>query len=141
MENTLKEINLLKIKQIGRKFDLRFLILYGSGAIGNLNDESDIDIAYFGKSNLSFKQHLKLSSDITDALGVGFRTLDLVDLKTTNQLLRYEVILRGKLLYGDESDFASYQVYAFMEYMDGESLRTLERTMINRRQKALAGVL
>ena len=130
-----------QICEIGKKFDLRFLVLYGSAAIGKLHDESDIDIAYFGNEKLASEQLFNLSSDITDTLRIGYRTLDLVDLKTANLLLRYEITSQGKLLHGDETDYANYRVYSFDSYMDGKSLRTLERTMIDKRQKVLAGVL
>ena len=141
MKNTLGKINQEKINEIGEKYDLRFLILYGSASKNKLNEKSDIDIAFFGNDELSFEQQLELSSDLSSNIQIGYRILDLVDLKIANPLLKYEITQGGKLLYGDETDFADYQVFAFKNYIDGESLRNLEKLMIKKRQKALAGAI
>jgi len=141
MKNTLGKINQEKINEIGEKYDLRFLILYGSASKNKLNEKSDIDIAFFGNDELSFEQQLELSSDLSSNIQIGYRILDLVDLKIANPLLKYEITQGGKLLYGDKTDFADYQVFAFKNYIDGESLRNLEKLMIKKRQKALAGAI
>jgi len=65
MKNTLGKINQEKINEIGEKYDLRFLILYGSASKNKLNEKSDIDIAFFGNDELSFEQQLELSSDLS----------------------------------------------------------------------------
>lgn len=141
MEYIKIKVNQSKIQEIGDKLNLRFLVLYGSAALGKLTDDSDIDIAYLGSKKLEFKQYLKLSSDITSSINMGFRTLDLVDLKRANLLLKYEITRNGKLLYGDASEFTDYQVNSFMDYIDGASLRMLESEMIHKRQKTLARAL
>lgn len=135
------KIDRKKISSIGKHFGLRFIILYGSAALGKLTPKSDIDIAFFPTGKLSSKQYFTLSAEISNAIKAGPKILDLVDLKTANPLLRYEIIRTGKLLFGDPKDYAEFKIFALKDYIDSQSLRKLERQLVINRQKALAGRL
>lgn len=63
--------------------------------------------------------------------------IDLTDLDKVNILLRYDVTSGGKLLYGDENNYAQYRAFAFREYIDAKPLFRLEDYLINKRQRLI----
>ncbi|MDP3764689.1 MAG: nucleotidyltransferase domain-containing protein [bacterium] len=132
--------NKLKIEKIAQNRNLKFAVVFGSAASGLMRDSSDTDIAVLQKNHipLDYRSFLDINSELTDALALGFRKIDLVDLATANILLRYEATQNGILLYGDETDYQNYRTFAFKDYIDSQSLRDLESLIIRKRQSALA---
>ena len=128
------------LKDLTRKYRLKIVVLFGSAAQGKLRPESDIDAAVLAADYqpLSASAFLEISSELAKILDIGFRRLDLVDLVKANILLRYEIMTKATLLSGDETDFINYRIFAFNDYIDGQSLRNLETLLINRRQALLA---
>lgn len=127
-----------KIENIAKKYGLRLLVLFGSRAVGTHHEKSDFDIAYISVGELSFPDRLQLIISLEDL----FKTerIDLVNLSTANILFRYEIMQRGKLLYGDESLYSSCRRLAFRDFLDSRSLLRLESLLIKKRQKMLADV-
>ena len=128
------------VKDIAQKHDLKLVVLFGSAASGLAQDSSDIDIAVLRKDHtpLVYGSFLDISGEFSDALGAGFKKIDLVDLAQANILLRYEITRGGILLYGDETVYEDYRIFAFKDYLDSQSLRDLESALIKKRQDALA---
>jgi len=92
-----------KIKSIGSD-KVRFIILYGSASAGRMKEDSDIDICVYYDDADASQFRLKVLSDLFD---------DVYDIKIFQQLplpLRMQV-LRGKVLYEDETPFMCDQAY------------------------------
>ena len=127
-----------QIKKIGDKYKLRFIIIHGSCAVGEEKKGSDLDVAIYGKKKIDFEQHMKMYGDFEQIFGNNKeRELDLKILHNTNPLFRYEVVRNGKLIYGNQSDFDEYYLYAYKDYNDSKSLFKLQDALINKRQKHL----
>ncbi len=131
-----------QINTIGKKHNLRFIIIHGSYAVGEEKKGSDLDVAIYGKKKISFEQHMKMYGDFEQVFGNNKeRELDLKILHNTNPLFRYEVVHNGKLIYGSQNDFDEYCLYAYKDYNDSKSLFKLQDILINKRQKHLNKVL
>lgn len=124
-----------KIEEIAKKYQLKLVVLYGSQATGKARPNSDIDIAILGERRIDFDKHIELINEFT-----GLFQTDEVDVKllhNTNPLFRYQVMRDGILLYGKSYDFASFQAYAFRDYMDSQSLLKLKEVIIKKRLEIL----
>ena len=120
--NKIKE----KSKEIGRKYDLSFVALFGSHATGRARQDSDIDIAVIRKQPLSFDERLKIIGDFSDTL--GREDVEVVDLASASPTLMYAVVRDGKLLYEEkENNFLNWKLYAMKIWMETAWLRDLSR--------------
>lgn len=86
------------IQQIGKK-KIKFIILYGSTAIGKQTPRSDIDIAVF--YNGSKEQRFQFRLSILSKVNKKF------DIQTFQDLPLYirKDVLKGKILYSDDTRF------------------------------------
>lgn len=118
----------------------RFIVLFGSAAKGTMKDSSDVDVAVLQDHNIPFtyNDYYALYKTVQSLYETNDRRVDLVDLATANPLLRYEAVMQGKLLQGDELDFAEYKLFAFKDYVASQSLFDLEKKLIAKRQQFLA---
>jgi len=89
------------IKQIAENFEVEFLVYFGSFQTEYYNSESDIDIAFLTARPLS----IEAKTDLLGELILFHRKseIDLVDLRTAEPLLRYEVARSGRVLYERET--------------------------------------
>lgn len=102
------------IQSIGRSYDLRFIILHGSYAVGTPRQGSDIDIALVGNRRLSFETVLAIQGTLGDIFGdTRERELDVKTLRGADSLFRYEVVKNGALLYGDRTEYDEFRAYPF----------------------------
>ena len=97
--------------------------------------ESDFDIAYRSKKDLSGKEIIDLNCDFIDFFHCD--RIDLVDLKKDNPLLKYEIAQNSKLLYGEEIDYLKFKALAFRKYVDSQPLFKLQDILIKKRQEFL----
>jgi predicted nucleotidyltransferase len=129
-----------KIDQIGKKYNLRLILLFGSFSRGEARPESDLDIAILGQEPISFDTLLRIYSEmpfVFDNDGNKRRDLDLVSLHDVNPLFRFYVMRDSILLYGKSIDYYSFKAYAFRDYQESQSLLKLMDILINKRQKYL----
>lgn len=126
----------LATQTIAKQHGLALIILFGSIASGRERQGSDIDIAVLRKDRtpLSTRQFFDIVGACSKIFGETFSRVDLVDLATANILLRYEIVSGGILLAGDETTYDTYRRFAFRDYIDSQSLRNLEKTLIAKRQ-------
>lgn len=89
------------IDQIAENFGVEFLIYFGSFQTEYYNSESDIDIAFLTARPLSFERKIHLLEELI--LFHRKSEIDLVDLRTAEPLLRYEVARSGRVLYERET--------------------------------------
>ena len=127
-----------KINQIGRKYSLRLILLYGSFARGETHDDSDLDIAILGKKPLNLDTLLSIYAEMPFIFGDNKRReLDLSSLHHINPLFRFYVMRDSVLLYGKSIDYYSFKAYAFRDYQESQSLLKLMDILIHKRQKYL----
>lgn len=132
MELTQEQQN--KVNKIGKKYDLKFILIYGSFATNNVREGSDLDIAVLGNKKVNFKKLLAIHGELSGVFGDNReRELDLKSLHEANILFRYNVARDGILIYGDETDFCHFQAYAYKIYMDSKSFFDLQKNLIKLR--------
>lgn len=137
-----------KIKKIAEKYDIKFVVLFGSQAnlLKMLKKDSDFDIAVFLKRGKSLFANSNLYGDLLDEFSKLFNVgdslkIDLTDLGQANILLRYEITSQGLLLYGDEDEYAQFRAFAYRDYLDARPLFTLESFLIKKRQRLIKEAL
>lgn len=122
-----------KLDRIGKKHNLKLMMIHGSYATGKQRPGSDLDVAYLPIQTLDLKQHLALHGDLAAIFGDSReRELDLKSLTKTNPLFQFEVARDSQLLYGKENDYLDFRLHAEMLYHDTQALRALEHHLTRR---------
>jgi len=133
------ELNLSQkrqIKRIAEKYQLRMMLLFGSQVKRtHLHQESDFDIAYLSKKDLSGKEIIGLNCDLIDVFHND--RVDLVNLRKVNPLLRYEIAKNSQLLFGKEMDYLEFKAFAFKDYINHQPLFELRDFLMKKRHKSL----
>ena len=134
-----------KVKKFALENNVKFIVLFGSFGSNKEKKESDIDMALYLNSNQlvfeNFSAYSKILAGLTEIFSASDKIVDIVDLKTANILLRFEITSRGALLYGEEIDYENYKSFAFRDYTDAKKLFELEDSLIKKRQKQIANIL
>ena len=94
--------------------DLKALYLFGSYADGSANRESDVDIAFLADSAPESLQKWEIAQDLARELSID---VDLIDLKTTNTIFRYQILSTGKRIYGGGFEVESFETLAYSFYL------------------------
>ena len=127
-----------KINKVGRKYNLKLILLHGSYVTGKAKPGSDLDIAFLGKNPIDFKTLSRIYSDIEDIFGDNFnRELDIKSLHKVDPLFCYQVAKYSKLLYGNLFDYNEFKAYAFRFYYDAKDLFRLEGLLVSKYQNYL----
>lgn len=121
-----------KIKKIARKYDLNFVVLFGSLASGLVHKRSDIDLAYSAKKFLDYRKEYELTCEFQRAFNLGPKVeIELVNLDNAPPLLAKEVAFKGKLLAEiAPRSFAYFQMYAFKLFVEAKPLFALRDKFI-----------
>lgn len=88
-----------------RRWQVRSLELYGSGARGELRTDSDLDflISFKRDADWSLFDHVRMKQELEELTG---RTVDLMTRRALershNRLLRQEILSRTRVLYPEE---------------------------------------
>jgi predicted nucleotidyltransferase len=133
-----------KIEKYAFEKGIKFIILFGSQAVGDRHENSDFDVAVLTtrEKNLSVLKNYSETLDfLSNILGIPDYRMDLTNLNKANPFLKYEVVSSGKLLYGDEDEYADYRAGAFKDYIDSQPLFHLEKYLIKKRQNLLGELL
>jgi len=127
-----------EIKKIGKKYNLKLIILHGSYATGKAKIDSDLDIAIIGKKLIDFKKLAKIYSALSKVLGDNTkRELDIKTLNRADPLFCYHIAKYSKLLYGSLLDYNEFRAYAFRSYYDSKDLFKLEGLLVSKFQNYL----
>lgn len=127
-----------KLNRIGRKHGLKFIILHGSYARGEEKRGSDLDVAVLGKKFIDFEKQLEIFGDLAKLFGNSReRELDVKTLHDTNALFLSEVVKEGQLVFGDQSEYDNFVLYAYKRFRDGHTLFRLRDDLIGRRMSDL----
>jgi len=131
----------LKIDQLAHVEGVRFVVLHGSQSDGTAGAKSDFDVAILlraGNITDSLSRYGNLLAGMSDILGADDDTIDFTDLRQANILLKYEVVRKGVLLYGDPYQYELFKLDSIRDYQDAGDLRNLEQILIAKRQILLA---
>ncbi len=109
------EIEKELVQLISAKADLRVIILFGSTARGDENEESDIDLAVLFQKPMSAEIRMKIIEETALVCG---RPIDLVDLSTVGEPLLGKILHTGKRLYGSDRDYGELLSYHLIEQAD-----------------------
>ena len=127
-----------KINKVGRKYNLKLILLHGSYATDKAKPGSDLDIAFLGKNPIDFKTLSRIYLDIEDIFGDNFnRELDIKSLHKVDPLFCYQVSKYSQLLYGNLFDYNEFRAYAFRLYYDAKDLFRLEGLLVSKYQNYL----
>ncbi len=116
-----------KINKIGKKYNLKLAVIYGSFAKGKNRQTSDLDIAVLGERELDFKTILELYSEFSDVF--RGKEIDIKSLHRVDPFFRYQVMRDSILIYGEPLEYHNFKAYAFRAYMDSRDLLRLEQIM------------
>jgi len=128
---------LVQLEKLSQKYDLEFVLLYGSQSKGKpLTKESDLDLAIYKKGGITagdyFELYLKLSNIFRG------QNLDLKTLTSADAFLRFQIIKNGIPLYiKDQTSYHQFYSIAYKDFHDSQSLFDLMRLMQEKRQKYL----
>ena len=123
------EIDREKIKAVAEKYDLEFVVLFGSQATGQTHQKSDVDLAYFPPRNFSSEQESKLYLDTVETIRKN--EIDLINLKRASSLLLKQIVGQCSLLYEKQpGNFNEFVLYVFRIYRETAPLRQLEREYV-----------
>lgn len=109
-ENLKKQL----IKVIQNKINPAFIILFGSFVKGTNRIDSDIDLAFFSKEQLSSYERFLLASELAEIAG---HEVDLVDLKQIDTVFTMQIFSQGIPIYiQDENEFTRQKMRAYSMY-------------------------
>lgn len=93
-----------------------FIMLFGSYAKGEVREDSDLDIAYFTKKEISDYERFMIAGQLANELKI--ETIDLVDIKQIDTVFAAQIFFTGILIYcKDESLFIKQRMKALSMYV------------------------
>ncbi len=102
------------IEIIQNKINPAFIVLFGSFAKGTNRIDSDIDLAFFSKEQLSSYERFLLASELAE---IADREVDLVDLKQIDTVFTMQIFSQGIPIYiQDENEFTRQKMRAYSMY-------------------------
>src|SRR3990170_1666492 len=141
----LSKLQVSQLAEFASQNSIRFIVLFGSQTQTISREGADFDIAVSVQGGKSFMSDFVLYSQLLDGLSsifeIPYEKIDLSDLDNANILLRYEITLKGELLYGNELDYLELKSFAFRDYIDAGKLNDLETLLIGKRQKLISDAL
>lgn len=81
------------------------VILFGSYASGDYSDNSDIDIAFLSKQNLSNVDRWEVQERLAKELGID---VDLVDMKKANDVINFQIVSSGMVIYENDKTMSGF---------------------------------
>lgn len=97
-------------------FGVIFLAVFGSFISGKTNKESDLDLAVLLRKNLNSVQFFNLFSFLQEKF--KGENIHLNILNNSDLLFRHKVVIEGKFMAGNESEFNKYKLYTHKIYID-----------------------
>ncbi len=126
----LEEIK-LKIKELAPKYNLSFLVLFGSQAKGKTHPKSDVDFAFLPENQMGLIDIAKMAFDFSENLKI--KNLEMTSLKNVSSLLLKQVARNSIILYEKETGlFAKFKIYAIKRYMEEKKLLDLREMSLQK---------
>ncbi|MBU4481663.1 nucleotidyltransferase domain-containing protein [Patescibacteria group bacterium] len=132
MLNNLAKVK-ANIRKIAKKYDLNFVVLFGSRVSGLVHKRSDIDLAYSAKKFLDNRKEYELIGEFQRAFNLGSKVeIELVNLDNAPPLLAKGIAFKGNLLTEiTPHSFAYFQMYAFKLFVEAKPLFALRDKFIS----------
>lgn len=129
----IKEEIIQKLKDLPKKYGLNIFILFGSFALGTNKENSDVDLAFFPKKELSVKDENLLFEEIISIL--SFEKVDLVNLNTHfSHFLRNEIFSKGVCIYEEKKGlFNNLKVKAWMDFIDYNKYYLVQKEILDKK--------
>jgi predicted nucleotidyltransferase len=115
---------------------LEAVYLFGSYGDGVASENSDVDIGYLSGEEYSQLERWEMSQKLASALG---KDVDLVDMRQTNTIFRYQILSTGKRIYGSGYDVESFENLAYSFYLRFQEERKPIVDAIMRDKRVLHG--
>ncbi|HHH37367.1 MAG TPA: nucleotidyltransferase domain-containing protein [Epsilonproteobacteria bacterium] len=93
---------------------LRALYLFGSYADGTANHESDVDVAFLSDALPDSVARWEIAQALARKLHAD---VDLVDLRSTNTIFRYQILSTGERIYGEGYEVEYFETLAYSFYL------------------------
>lgn len=99
-EKVLELINSEEFKKIFLENGITNVIIFGSLANGDFNEESDVDIAVIGKKKINFDVELKITLKVEELLD---RNIDFIDINddNINNIIKIEALRSNMIILSD----------------------------------------
>lgn len=109
--------------ELASKYNLDFLVVFGSYARGKARSNSDIDIGF--KGDISFEESLGLSRELSEILGTNF--VDVIDFGKASPLLSYTASREAIVIFEKEPGlFSEFRTAAFKKFIETKPLRNID---------------
>src|SRR5690625_4400043 len=109
-----EKVQELLIREIVKKLNPTFIILYGSFAQGTSHEQSDIDLAFFSDRKLSDYERFMLAGRLSI---LAKREVELIDIKRIDTVFTIQIFSKGIPLYiADEDTFILQSMRAYSMY-------------------------
>lgn len=126
-----------QVERVGRKYDLDFIVLYGSQAKGqSITKEPDVDLAIYKRGGISPEDYFEIYLELSKVF--EGQNLDLKTLTGVDPLLRFHTMKDGIPLYiRDKTFYHEFYAFAYKDFHESQSLFDLTKLMQEKRQKFL----
>jgi predicted nucleotidyltransferase len=125
---SIKEIR-NRLTPIFKDPELRLVLLFGSTVSEKMHEQSDIDLAFL--YNNRPEDIVALTNTVIRLLHSD--SVDVVDLKSANPLLKFSIAKNCQILYEKKQGmFNEFYSLAFRMYVDTKKLRSAQETAIRR---------
>ena len=96
--NSIKYLQDRIVKSLSKKIrGLEFVSIFGSALMMDFNSlKSDIDIAFISSDSLTNIQRWNIQEELASELNID---IDLIDLKKANDVIRFEIISKGEVVF------------------------------------------
>jgi uncharacterized protein len=108
---------------------ITLVVLFGSIASGNYQEDSDLDIAVSAQSPLSQEEKIALVSALAESTG---RAIDLIDLNSVTEPLLGQIVQHGRKILGSDTLLGQLIYRHLIEQADFMPYRT--RLLAERRE-------
>ncbi len=114
---------------------LQACYLFGSQNDTTATPSSDIDIAYLSEAKLTKLQRWELAQELALELKID---VDLIDLRETNTIFRYQILSTGRRIYGGGYEVESFETLAYSFYLRFQEERKPIVDAIKKRKSVFA---
>ena len=125
MQKDIQEVRSIieyNIERLVKEFNILLIYVFGSYAKETNTENSDLDIGILTEGNTSLMIRLSILDEFVGIF--GREDIDLIMLNDVNEVLRFQVIKYGKLIYAkDLTHKVLFESRTMSEYMDMEHFR------------------
>lgn len=141
MQRNLQEVKSIidvNIEKLIEEFNISLIYVFGSYAKGTNTENSDLDIGILINGDTSPMTRLSVLNEMVGIL--DREDIDLIILNEADEVLKFQVIKYGKLIYvRDLTEKVLFEARTMSEYMDMEHFRNTRNKYMDIRFKEAFG--